>query len=234
MTEIRPPARRLSRIEHPRDVWMIHQRESLPLGLEARDHAASIHSHANDLQRHRRRYRLALAPPRRPRRTRPRQSARSGDTVQTASPAPPARDSSSSTTSSAGLFSSTSSASIAPCSFTSRKRPLTRRFASAAAPSAPSLRVTVKDLVEKRLALSAIERLSGRLVDSPFHAHVEFSGNRRVHFGGSRSPMPIPPTSQVRIDPLPSPKNGPFRRKSRLHRAPHPHGPRQLPSLCGP
>ena len=40
-----------SGIEHAGDVRMIHQRERLPLGLEARDHRARVHAELDDLDR---------------------------------------------------------------------------------------------------------------------------------------------------------------------------------------
>ena len=43
---------RRARIEHLRDVRMIHQRQRLPLLLEARDHVPRVHPQLDDLQRH--------------------------------------------------------------------------------------------------------------------------------------------------------------------------------------
>jgi len=58
--EIRPPRRRRTRIEHPRDVRMVHQRKRLPFRLEPRDHLARVHPGLDDLECDLRRHRLLL------------------------------------------------------------------------------------------------------------------------------------------------------------------------------
>ena len=50
--EVGQPAVGRARIEHGGDVWMIHQREGLPLGLEPRDDLAAVHPRLDDLERH--------------------------------------------------------------------------------------------------------------------------------------------------------------------------------------
>ena len=49
--EVRPPGGGAAGIEHLRDVRMIHARQRLPLGVEARDHFFRIHAELHDLQR---------------------------------------------------------------------------------------------------------------------------------------------------------------------------------------
>ena len=39
-------------VEHLGDVRMVHQRQGLPLGLEAGDHLPGVHARLDDLQRH--------------------------------------------------------------------------------------------------------------------------------------------------------------------------------------
>src|SRR5688500_14373326 len=41
-----------ARIENFRDIWVIHQRERVPLLLETRDHFLAVHARLDDFQRH--------------------------------------------------------------------------------------------------------------------------------------------------------------------------------------
>ena len=50
--EIEPAGLGRARVEDPGDVRMLHQRQGLPLGLEARDHLPRVHAQLDDLQRH--------------------------------------------------------------------------------------------------------------------------------------------------------------------------------------
>ena len=50
--EVRPAGFRRRRIQHTRDVWMVHHRQRLPLGLKAGDDVLGVHAQLDDLERH--------------------------------------------------------------------------------------------------------------------------------------------------------------------------------------
>ncbi len=58
--EIRPPARGDAGIEDPRDMRVLHERERLPLGLEARDDRLRVHAQLDHLERDHAAQRLLL------------------------------------------------------------------------------------------------------------------------------------------------------------------------------
>ena len=58
--EIGPAGVRRPRVEHLGDVRMVHQRQGLPLGLEAGDHLGGVHARLDDFQRHPAPHRLLL------------------------------------------------------------------------------------------------------------------------------------------------------------------------------
>ena len=47
--EVRPSLRRGTRVEHLGDSWVVHQGQSLALGLEARHHLARVHARLDQL-----------------------------------------------------------------------------------------------------------------------------------------------------------------------------------------
>src|SRR5207247_10341146 len=49
--KIGPAILRRAGVQHLRDVWVIHNREGLSLGFEARDHLTSVHARLDDLER---------------------------------------------------------------------------------------------------------------------------------------------------------------------------------------
>ena len=83
ITKYGRPSRRRPRVEHLGDRRVVHQRERLPLGLEARDHLRRVHARLDDLDA-----RPAAAParsaaPARPRPCRLRRGAGEGGTNRT-------------------------------------------------------------------------------------------------------------------------------------------------------
>ncbi len=61
--EVGPAGRRRAGVEHLGDVRVVHQRQGLPLGLEAGDDLARVHARLDDLERDLAPDRLASARP---------------------------------------------------------------------------------------------------------------------------------------------------------------------------
>ena len=58
--EVRPARLGRAGVEHLGDVRMVHQRQRLPLGLEAGDDLLGVHAQLDDLERHAAAHRLLL------------------------------------------------------------------------------------------------------------------------------------------------------------------------------
>src|SRR6266851_10338994 len=58
--EVRPTGLGRAAVQHPRDIRMVHQRQSLALSFKARDHLAGVHSRFDNLERYLSLYRLLL------------------------------------------------------------------------------------------------------------------------------------------------------------------------------